>query len=50
MDLATLKQQFKKKNNFFKIFNHNKQAKQEFQRLEFACQLIQKDILKIPIF
>ena len=35
MDLITLKKKFKQHNNFLKIFNHNKKAKQEFQRLEF---------------
>ena len=35
MDLIILKQKFKQKSNFLKIFNHNTQAKHEFQRLEF---------------
>lgn len=35
MDLIILKQKFKQKSNFLKIFNHNTLAKREFQRLEF---------------
>ena len=35
MDLTLLKQKFKQKSNFLKIFYHNNNAKQEFQRLEF---------------
>ena len=35
MDLIILERKFKQKSNFLKIFNHNTQAKHEFQRLEF---------------
>ena len=50
MDLVTLKQQFKKKNNFFKIFNHNKQAKQEFQRLEFLGDRVLALVLSAEVY
>ena len=50
MDLFTLKQQFKKKNNFLKIFNHNKQAKQEFQRLEFLGDRVLALVLSAEVY
>ncbi len=50
MDLINLKQKFKKKNNFIKIFNHSKLAKQEFQRLEFLGDRVLALILSDHIF
>ena len=50
MDFINLKQKFKKKNNFIKIFNNNKLAKQEFQRLEFLGDRVLALILSDHIY
>ena len=50
MDLITLKKKFKQHNNFSKIFNHNKKAKQEFQRLEFLGDRVLALILSHEIY
>ena len=50
MDLFTLKKKFKQHNNFLKIFNHNKKAKQEFQRLEFLGDRVLALILSHEIY
>ena len=50
MDLITLKKKFKQHNNFLKIFNHNKKAKQEFQRLEFLGDRVLALILSHEIY
>ena len=50
MDLKFIKQKFKKHNNFLKIFNHSKQAKQEFQRLEFLGDRVLALILSSEVY
>ena len=50
MDLIILKQKFKQHNNFLKIFNHNKKAKQEFQRLEFLGDRVLALILSDEVY
>ena len=50
MDLITLKQKFKQHNNFLKIFNHDRKAKQEFQRLEFLGDRVLALILSQEIY
>ena len=50
MDHITLKKKFKEHNNFLKIFNHNKKAKQEFQRLEFLGDRVLALILSHEIY
>ena len=50
MELITLKQKFKEYNNFLKIFNHDKKAKQEFQRLEFLGDRVLALILSHEIY
>ena len=50
MDLITLKKKFKQQYNFLKIFNHNKKAKQEFQRLEFLGDRVLALILSHEIY
>ena len=50
MDLITVKQKFKQHNNFFKIFNHDKKAKQEFQRLEFLGDRVLALILSQEVY
>ena len=50
MDLIILKQKFKKHNNFLKIFNHDKKAKQEFQRLEFLGDRVLALILSHEVY
>ena len=50
MDLVTLEQKFKKHNNFLKIFNHDKKAKQEFQRLEFLGDRVLALVLSHEVY
>ena len=50
MDLKFIKQKFRKHNNFLKIFNHSKQAKQEFQRLEFLGDRVLALILSSEVY
>ena len=50
MDFITLKQKFKQHNNFSKIFNHDKKAKQEFQRLEFLGDRVLALILSHEVY
>ena len=50
MNFISLKQRFKKQNNFSKIFNHDKLAKQEFQRLEFLGDRVLALILSHEIY
>ena len=50
MDLIILKKKFKQHNNFFKIFDHDKSAKQEFQRLEFLGDRVLALILSHEVF
>ena len=50
MDIVTLEQKFKKHNNFLKIFNHDKKAKQEFQRLEFLGDRVLALILSDEVY
>ena len=50
MDYILLKKNFKQHNNFLKIFNHNKKAKQEFQRLEFLGDRVLALILSHEVY
>ena len=50
MDLIILKKKFKQQNNFLKIFNHDKKAKQEFQRLEFLGDRVLALILSHEVY
>ena len=50
MDLIILKKKFKQYNNFLKIFNHDKKAKQDFQRLEFLGDRVLALILSHEIY
>ena len=50
MDLITLKKKFKQHHNFLKIFKHDKNAKQEFQRLEFLGDRVLALILSHEIY
>ena len=50
MDIISVRQKFKQHNNFFKIFNHDKKAKQQFQRLEFLGDRVLALILSHEIY
>ena len=50
MNLDVLEKQFKKKNNFHKIFNSNQDSKKEFQRLEFLGDRILGLVLAFEIY
>ena len=50
MDLIILKKKFKQHNNFLKIFNRDKKAKQEFQRLEFLGDRVLALILSHEVY
>ncbi|MAH89591.1 MAG: hypothetical protein CMJ06_06115 [Pelagibacterales bacterium] len=50
MDLKTLEQKFKEKNNFKKIFYHNNASKKEFQRLEFVGDRVLALILATEVY
>ena len=50
MNLNTLKKKFKQRNNFLKIFNHDKKAKQDFQRLEFLGDRVLALILSHEVY
>ena len=50
MDLKNLEQKFKEKNNFKKIFSHNKASKKEFQRLEFIGDRVLALIIATEVY
>ena len=50
MDVISLKKKFKQKNNFLKIFYHNKQSKKDFQRLEFLGDRVLALVLSDEIY
>ena len=50
MDLKNLEQKFKEKNNFKKIFSHNKASKNEFQRLEFIGDRVLALIIATEVY
>lgn len=50
MTLTIIKQKFKKKKNFLKIFNHDEIAKKDFQRLEFLGDRVLALVLSTELF
>ena len=50
MDVVGLKKKFRQKNNFLKIFYHNKQSKKDFQRLEFLGDRVLALVLSDEIY
>ena len=50
MDYILLEKNFKQHNNFLKIFNHDRKAKQEFQRLEFLGDRVLALILSHEVY